>query len=152
MATEKFKRILNYFSFFECVLKNTNEVSILIYLRILTLILSLLQEEIVLRHKKACSNCIKGTAITVNSDILCRDKGAVSSDYVCSKHRFSPLPLSSSPISFKCIDCENFIHEFNDDIDMPVIGLCQLFSVRHFDGKQKSACSKFIKKSKREVC
>lgn len=104
-----------------------------------------------MKQKKSCSNCLRGTAITVNSDILCRDKGAVSPDYVCSNHRFIPLPKSSTPTSLKCIECENFIREFEDDNDLLSIGLCQLFTVRHFDGKQKNACSKFIKKSHLEV-
>jgi hypothetical protein len=99
-----------------------------------------------LKPEKSCSNCLKGTAITVNSDILCRDKGAVSADYVCSNHRFCPFLRKESPSANKCIDCEYFICEFIVPIGMPAIGLCQLFTVRQFDGNLKNSCSKFIKK------
>lgn len=101
------------------------------------------------KQKKSCSNCIKGTRIAVNSDILCREKGAVSPDYVCSKHRSAPACKSGRDLSSKCINCENFI--LNEASSNPNIGLCQMFSVRQFDGSQKKACSKFVKKSQLEV-
>lgn len=101
------------------------------------------------KQKKSCINCIKGTSIAVNEDILCREKGAVSPDYVCSKHRFAPVNKSSKDLSYKCINCENFI--INEEAQSPNIGLCQLFSVRQFDGTNKNACSKFAKKSQLEV-
>lgn len=101
------------------------------------------------KQKKSCSNCIRGTSITVNEDILCREKGAVSPDYVCSKHRFAPVNKGSTDLSSKCINCENFI--LNEEAQSPNIGLCQLFSVRQFDGTSKNACSKFVKKSQLEV-
>ncbi len=101
------------------------------------------------KQKKSCSNCLKGTSMAVNSDILCREKGAVSPDYLCSKHRFAPVNKSNKDLSNKCINCENFI--INPAAQTPNTGLCQLFSVRQFDGTQKNACSKFSKKSQLEV-
>jgi len=95
-----------------------------------------------------CSNCIKGNTISINNDIFCKINGAVSPDYACSKHRFSPLPKSYKELDFKCIDCENFILKINNSKEQSSIGLCQLFSVRHFDGTQKKICSKFVKRNK----
>ena len=101
------------------------------------------------KQKKSCSNCIKGTCITVNNDILCREKGAVSPDYVCSKHRSAPVNKSGKDLGNKCIHCEHFI--VNEEDQNTTIGLCQMFSVRQFDGTSKKACSKFTKKSQLEV-
>ena len=101
------------------------------------------------KQKKSCSNCIKGTCIAVNNDILCREKGAVSPDYICSRHRSAPANTSNKDLSCKCIDCDNFI--INESAQNSNIGLCQLFSVRQFDGTQKKACSKFTKRSQLEV-
>ncbi len=104
-----------------------------------------------MKQKRSCRNCIRGTAITVNNDILCKDKGAVSPDYVCSKHRFIPEPKSYKEMNLKCIDCENFIVSGSAAKGARALGLCQLFSVRQFDGKEKNACSKFVKKTVSEV-
>lgn len=100
-----------------------------------------------MKQKKSCSNCIRGINISVNSDILCRKMGIVSPDYVCSSHRFTPESKSFKDMNYKCIDCENFIVNTKSVEDIGSIGLCRLFSVRQFNGNQKSACSKFIKKS-----
>jgi hypothetical protein len=101
-----------------------------------------------LAQKKSCSNCINGVAIPVNDDILCRYKGAVSRDYICSKHRSAPPSKASCmEYSFKCIHCENFIITSKDPVSSTTIGLCQLFSVRSYVGEEKNACSKFIKSS-----
>jgi hypothetical protein len=99
-----------------------------------------------MKQKKSCSNCIKGAAVSVNNDILCREKGIVSHDYVCRKHRFIPEAKSFKEMNYKCIDCENFIIN-NKNSESSSVGLCQLFSVREFNGEQKNACSKFVKKS-----
>ncbi|HHW48722.1 MAG TPA: hypothetical protein GXX14_08925 [Clostridiaceae bacterium] len=99
-----------------------------------------------MKQKKSCSNCIKGSAVLVNNDILCREKGIVSQDYVCRKHRFNPEPKSFKEMNYKCIDCSNFIANNKDNETEPSNGLCQLFSVREFNGREKSACSKFVKK------
>ncbi len=103
-----------------------------------------------LESKRTCSNCIKGTKIAVNSDILCRENGVVSPDYICSNHRFAPKEKTFKELNYKCIDCENFI-EINNLKSHSSIGICQLFSVRRFDGFKRSACSKLIKKQKSEV-
>jgi len=104
---------------------------------------------IILKEKRCCANCIKGTSMTVNDDILCREKGAVSPDYVCSRHRYSPAikVLEEKP---KCIQCQYFIYDIHHK-DCNTIGLCSLFSVRKFDGASKKACSKFTKAKKQEV-
>ncbi|MCX8131324.1 MAG: hypothetical protein N3I35_14685 [Clostridia bacterium] len=104
-----------------------------------------------MKEKRSCNNCLKGTPMTVNSDILCRDKGVVSPDYVCSKHRYSPVPKTYKDLNFKCVHCENFILNINNSKDTPGLGLCQLFSVRPFNGENKNACSKFIRKTQSEV-
>ena len=104
-----------------------------------------------MKPKKSCINCINGTSMNINNDILCRSKGAVSPDYVCMKHRFMPESKTSKANSTKCIDCENFIVEILNSNNSSTIGLCQLFSVRQFDGAQKNACSKYLHKADLEV-
>ncbi len=101
-----------------------------------------------MKQKKSCSNCLKGTCIGVNSDILCRVKGVVSPDYVCFGHRNKPEQKSIKEMNYKCSDCEYFEldNQFNDET---AFGLCSLFSVRHYDGKARKACSKFIKNTSR---
>jgi len=108
-------------------------------------------ERIALLLKRTCSNCIRGTIIKVNSDVLCRDKGAVASDYCCSKHRFVPSSKIEMDNLLKCINCENFILNISTSKESCSFGLCQLFSVRQFDGKLKKACSKFVKRKTLEV-
>jgi len=103
------------------------------------------------KKTRSCSNCLKGTAITINNDILCIEKGVVSQDYVCSKHRFIPEFNSLKRRINTCLDCENFIVYDTSKIEEKAYGICQLFTVRKYDGKQKNACSKFVKRSKREV-
>lgn len=103
-----------------------------------------------MKEKKNCSNCIKGTVISVNRDILCRENGVVAPNYLCGRHRPAPPTKSPRDSNYKCIDCENFILDMNGARDS-AIGLCQLFSVRQFDGNQKNACSKFSRKTEIEV-
>lgn len=105
----------------------------------------------ILKQKRCCSNCMFGTAIAVNKDILCREKGAVSPDYACSRHKFTPQPKNPRELDYKCIDCENFILKISDSESTTTIGLCQLFSVRQYDGRQKNPCSKFVKRKELEV-
>jgi hypothetical protein len=104
-----------------------------------------------LAQKRTCSNCIRGTTITVTGDVLCRDKGAVSPNYFCLKHKYAPLSKLEKEKIYKCINCENFILKITGSKESHSIGLCQLFSVRQYDGKQRNACSKFIKRSELEV-
>lgn len=98
-----------------------------------------------MKEKRTCSSCINGVSISVNNDILCRIKGAVSPDYACSKHKFTPESKSFKDLNYKCFSCANFVASSNESESSSSIGLCQLFSVRQFDGKQKNACSKFVK-------
>jgi len=100
-----------------------------------------------MKRKKSCSNCIKGIKISINNDILCRKKGIVSPDYVCSGHRFAPESITYKETNYKCIHCESFIPNTESVEDPDSIGVCKLFSARQFNGNQKSACSKFEKKS-----
>lgn len=93
------------------------------------------------KANRSCANCVKGTAVSLNTDILCRDKGVVSPDFNCSGHRFIPVTKNSSNAP-KCIECENFNTKGKDS----TIGICKLFSVRQTDGSAKNACSKFAKK------
>ena len=103
-----------------------------------------------MKPKRSCSNCIKGTSISINNDILCREKGVVSQDYVCLRHRFMPEPRNIKGEN-KCIDCEYFIVEVYNPSGVSSFGLCQLLTYRQYDGSKKNACSKFIKKSGQEV-
>lgn len=109
------------------------------------------QGENILKQKRSCSNCLKGTSMTVNNDILCREEGAVSADYVCSRHKFAPAQKPGKEMEYKCINCENFILSVSTSKEASSMGLCQLFSVRPFDGRQKKTCSKFVKRREREV-
>jgi len=109
------------------------------------------QRRITLLQKRTCSNCIRGTIIAVNNDVLCRDNGAVAPDYCCSKHKYTPSMLAETKSSLKCINCENFILNIASSKDHPSIGVCQLFTVRQFDGRSKNACSKFVKRTNLEV-
>jgi hypothetical protein len=103
------------------------------------------------KGRKSCSNCIKGCRIVVNNDILCREKGAVSPDYVCSGYKRMPEPKIPRDSNYKCVDCENFILSKNLEDESIPIGICRLFSVRQFNGTQKNACSKFVKKAEQIV-
>ncbi|MDP4093897.1 MAG: hypothetical protein Q8920_11095 [Bacillota bacterium] len=103
-----------------------------------------------MKNNKSCSNCIKASTIPVNDDLLCRDKGAVSPDYVCTRHRFAPASKTISEVKHKCVNCENFILNITSTAQT-TMGLCQLFSVRPYDGMQKNACSKFILRSELEI-
>lgn len=102
-----------------------------------------------MKQKRSCSNCIKNVAISVNTDLLCRINGAVSPDYVCSKHKFAPEPRTYKEMNYKCADCEFFTKSADAPQDMPEYGLCRMFSVRQYNGSQRSACSKFTKKKNR---
>lgn len=104
-----------------------------------------------MKKKRSCNNCLKGTAISLNCDILCIEKGVVSADYVCSKHRFMPALKSIKRKINTCVDCENFIIFDTTNIEDRAVGICQLFTVRKYDGKTKRVCSKFVKRVKKEV-
>jgi hypothetical protein len=104
-----------------------------------------------MKPNKSCSNCIKGSPVPVNNDIFCREKGIVSPDYSCMRHRFAPEPRPFKEMNYKCIDCENFILNIKPSGNAYTIGLCQLFSVRQYDGEHKNACSKFEKRRHQNV-
>lgn len=91
-----------------------------------------------------------GKSININDDILCKYKGVVSRDYSCSKFKKMPVVYSTIKIN-KCIECNFFNLKSLDSNSADSMGLCQLFSVRYFDGNYKKACSKFSKKVKLEV-
>lgn len=103
-----------------------------------------------LLSKKNCYNCMIGKSININDDILCKYKGVVSRDYSCSK--FKKMPVLHDLIKVNhCIECHFFDIRIPEQNASDSIGLCQLFSVRYFDGNAKRACSKFSKKVKLEV-
>ncbi|NLD49881.1 MAG: hypothetical protein GX660_22285 [Clostridiaceae bacterium] len=104
-----------------------------------------------MQAKRTCSNCLKGTVITINNDILCIVKGVVSCDYVCSKHRFMPAVKSGRKRINSCIDCENFIIFDTSNLEDRAMGVCQLFTVRKYDGRKRKPCSKFAQRVRREV-
>jgi len=97
-----------------------------------------------MKQIKCCSNCARGIKINVNKDILCKIKGVVSPDFVCTKYlRMNEiwLPSERKP---KCIECEFFC--ISEDGENSSMGYCQLFTVRYYNGEVKSACSKFSRK------
>lgn len=96
--------------------------------------------------KRCCANCVKGTAVSLNTDILCRENGIVSPDFKCSNHRFVPVTKESSNTP-KCIECHHFIIKNKDSS----IGVCKLFSVRQTDGSVKNSCSKFNSKKVKDA-
>jgi hypothetical protein len=102
-----------------------------------------------LKENKQCLNCQKGKVIAINGDILCPENGPVSPTFICSRHMMSEHASISSKLEFKCINCENFIIDLDNTAENCAIGLCRMFSVRKFDGRQKKACSKFEKKRRR---
>jgi hypothetical protein len=99
-----------------------------------------------MKQARCCGNCAKGIKMGINNDILCRTKGVVSRDFVCSKYKVSPAAWTGSERKPKCIECEFFINSENGDLSSAT-GYCQLFTVRYYNGEQKSACSKFSKRS-----
>ena len=99
---------------------------------------------------KNCNSCIIGRSIAINNNILCKYKGIVSYDYSCSKYKKSSTHQNTINI-YKCYDCQFFNLKEVETDKFDRIGLCQLFSVRYYDGNSKKACSKFTKKVKLEV-
>jgi hypothetical protein len=106
-----------------------------------------------------CSNCARGTSIKVNPDILCSIHGAVSRNYRCSKYvrkvaQWSVEAPGAGPGTQwenKCIECECFLVTYSDPENKSSIGYCKLFTVRHFDGSKKNACSKFSRKPVKNI-
>jgi len=94
-------------------------------------------------QKKSCANCVHGSPVPVNCDILCYFKGIVSGNYCCSKHRYTPINLK---FKRKCIQCEYFIQSAGGGNENKNTGYCKLFTVRTFDGTSKNACSKFSRR------
>lgn len=111
-----------------------------------------------MKYLKACRNCLKGRPICLTGDVLCKYKGVVSADYVCIRHKFIPELKTYREMDYKCIDCANFCVKhgsYDQDPGCHIpgysIGLCKLFSVRQFDGTQRSACSKFLMKHENRI-
>ena len=94
--------------------------------------------------KRCCKNCMKGRAVGFNHDVLCREKGIVSEDYVCASHRFFVMDDLKKLEFFRCSECEFFARHPHPTL--PNYGVCELFSVRKCDGDMKKACSKFTKR------
>ncbi len=104
-----------------------------------------------MKQAGSCNNCAKGVRVKINRDIFCRIHGIVSGDFYCARYSRRVeawLPNERKP---KCIECEFFIPESSENAQDPANGYCQLFTVRRFDGEIKSACSKFLRKSERNI-
>ena len=99
---------------------------------------------VIQNKKRICMNCVKGIPVGMNSDFLCRERGIVSWDYACGRHRFFFMEDLIKMEFFRCSNCDFFI--FHQHPYIPSYGLCGLFSVRKCDGSAKKACSKFVKK------
>lgn len=104
-----------------------------------------------MKQAKSCSNCARGIKINVNKDILCKINGAVSLDFVCTKYLRMNEVWSSTERKPKCIECEFFITSGNEMEQSTSNGYCQLFTVRYYNGDIKSACSKFCRKTERNI-
>jgi hypothetical protein len=127
-----------------------------------------------MKKRGSCGNCARGIKIHVNRDILCKIHGIVSRDFRCARYVRKVETWPSSEIKAKCIECEFFISapyepqtspdQFPQNPDTalsqqpsyeseqdPSMGHCQLFTVRQFDGEHKNACSKFCRKSERNI-
>lgn len=93
--------------------------------------------------EKSCRSCSHGMRMVVNKDILCKIRGAVSPEYLCT--RYKAIEDSDPQVykRFNCIECENFLIKIDKNSPKTGIGICSLFSVRYFDGKSRNACSKF---------
>ncbi len=99
-----------------------------------------------MKQARCCGNCARGIKMGINKDILCRAKGVVSKDFVCSRYKMPPAAWTASERKPKCIECEFFISSESGESSGPM-GCCQLFTVRYYNGEEKSACSKFSKKT-----
>lgn len=104
-----------------------------------------------MKQAKICSNCARGIKVNVNKDILCRIKGVVSQDFVCTKYLRMAEAWPASERKPKCIECEFFITSQNETEKNTTTGYCQLFTIRYYNGVIKSACSKFCRKSERII-
>ncbi|MBP7176216.1 MAG: hypothetical protein KBA53_08390 [Thermoclostridium sp.] len=96
---------------------------------------------------RSCTNCIRGVAIGIRNEILCREKGVVSPSYSCNRFMAFDKDWLKRPISNRCSDCLHFT--FTPDAHNSSYGVCSMFSVRKCDGSQKKACSKFTKRTSR---
>jgi len=111
-----------------------------------------------MKQSGSCSNCERGIKVNVNRDILCKIHGIVSRDFRCAKYIRKVEKWSAQENRSKCIECEFFIaagcepgENQDEAFHDPSVGHCQLFTVRQFNGRQKSACSKFCQKSERNI-
>jgi len=96
---------------------------------------------------KCCGNCIKGIPVGISNEILCREKGVVSSDYGCPGFlSFDFYPLKRQ-LDYRCSDCVYF--NFTPNLHNPNYGGCSLYSLRQCDGSERKACSRFEKKNTR---
>lgn len=100
-----------------------------------------------MKHAKSCISCARGIEMRINKDILCKINGAVSPSFVCSRYLRKVGLWSHTERIPKCIECEFFIASDSKEACDLGYGFCQLFTVRTYNGEQKSACSKFSKKS-----
>ena len=97
---------------------------------------------------KCCENCIKWIPVGIHNDILCRDKGIVSSDFYCPGFREFQMDSSlQKQLDYRCSDCTFFT--FTQDSHNKYYGVCSRYCYREIDGSVKKACSKFEKKSSR---
>lgn len=102
-----------------------------------------------MKRSDSCSSCARGINVNVNKDILCRINGVVSRDFLCSK--YLKLAWSNPESKPKCVECEFFIPSQDQSQKKLSYGVCQLFTVRNYDGEAKNACSKFCRKVERII-
>jgi len=98
-----------------------------------------------------CSSCKRGIKLAINNDVLCKIHGVVSKDFRCIKYVRRVEAWTASERKPKCIECEFFVTSSEQLEKDPSMGYCRLFTVRHYDGGLKSACSKFSRKTTHNV-
>ena len=99
------------------------------------------------QQDRSCNNCIRGIAIGIRNEILCREKGVVSPNYTCSRFMAFNMDILHRRVDNHCSDCVHFT--FMPDPHNSNYGVCSMFSVRKCDGSRKKACSKFTKRDSR---
>lgn len=112
-----------------------------------------------LNMQGACINCKNGIKISVNEDVLCRIKGAVSKDYFCRHYKKFPdyinnyyYEIKKEEVRIYCNSCTYYSiadktdpsyekSGNNSQNDEP--GFCNLFYISRRKGNSHRICSRF---------
>lgn len=102
-------------------------------------------------YGKSCKYCVRGVPVPLTKDILCRQKGIVSSGYICPKYKPSPTEKTPRELNYKCSECKNFSESISLSGRSSTIGTCILFCTRPFEANMRSACKRFELRKIREI-